>query len=253
MSFDEDIAMMPLSEVEKNGLQVFRNYQRAFEREAEKRFAKVIDSETLDLSGIAKIISLVETEESRVIPVIVSAYADDSLTEMFRRSLPNTVIGGRKEMMSGFGPLANYSSKIKLAHAFDMLSEDICLGLNDIRSIRNKISHSWDLEKVSEAVNNFPQIIPVEVEDLLSERADWFPAPLPPLSTEAKLKIRVIWLLARVYYEARYYAEAKKQKLSPLRALYGENRPQFLTKLSGFAITASSRIVRAQLERGKAG
>ncbi len=52
MDFDEDIARLDLGEFEKNGLQVYRNYQRSFEAHSAQLYSKEVDAETFDAADL---------------------------------------------------------------------------------------------------------------------------------------------------------------------------------------------------------
>jgi hypothetical protein len=49
------------------------------------------------------------------------------------------------------------------------------------------------------------------------------------------LRIRTIWLLARLFYETKYYCLAKIAQLKPFNALYGDRHPKALTQISEVA------------------
>jgi hypothetical protein len=57
--WDDDISTMALTDIEKNGLQAYRNYQRAFEAHAERQFAKEIDAELFSASGLERVLELI--------------------------------------------------------------------------------------------------------------------------------------------------------------------------------------------------
>lgn len=116
-AFDPDVARMNLSEGEKNGLQVYRNYSRAFEEHRTKEFAQASHASPGAINDLSEVLKLISEEEPRTLPVIACAYADDQLKEMFRREVPAGVPGGRGELLSGFGPLARLSQKVQMAYA----------------------------------------------------------------------------------------------------------------------------------------
>ena len=109
---------MALSPGEKDGLQVFRNYSRAFEAKRVADFVATCDAKEADLDDLESLLAHLKTEEARTLPVIACAYADDLLKDMYSRELPSDLIGGRSQMLNGFGPLARLSQRIQAAHAF---------------------------------------------------------------------------------------------------------------------------------------
>jgi hypothetical protein len=63
--FDPDIAAMKLEYLEKSGLQVYRNYTRAFEEHAIKRFVEALNLEPLNLTDFRRLVALILSEEVR--------------------------------------------------------------------------------------------------------------------------------------------------------------------------------------------
>jgi hypothetical protein len=51
---DPDIAAMKLEYLEKSGLQIYRNYTRAFEEHAIKRFVEALNLEPLNLTDFRR-------------------------------------------------------------------------------------------------------------------------------------------------------------------------------------------------------
>lgn len=103
---DPDIISMNLSDGEKWGLQVYRNYSRSFGEHRVKNFVEQTSLFEEDAQLFEKISMMMVYEEARNIPVIVAAYTDDRLKDMFKREILVGVPGGRSALMSGFGPLA---------------------------------------------------------------------------------------------------------------------------------------------------
>ena len=63
IDWDPDIAALKLSDVEKNGLQVHRNYSRAFEKHRNKDFSDEVNGNTFDLEQLSRIHELILTED----------------------------------------------------------------------------------------------------------------------------------------------------------------------------------------------
>ncbi|HEU4826298.1 MAG TPA: hypothetical protein VFS85_07460, partial [Dongiaceae bacterium] len=87
------------------------------------------------------------------------------------------------------------------------------------------------------------EIFPVDT--LLLERPDLFPqlpSELEPIQT---FRIRVIWMTARLSYEAPLFARSRESRLVPQKALYGPNHPARLASISELAMNACRDILRA--------
>ena len=96
--WDKDIANLDMSEEEKNGLQVFRDYKPSFDDHAEKSFTEEIDGESFDVEHLERGLGLMTDEDARFLPVIACAYADDLLEAMFKAEMPDDVPGGKSAL-----------------------------------------------------------------------------------------------------------------------------------------------------------
>mgnify|MGYP000895518890 CR=1 FL=1 len=122
-SWDPDIAALNLTDVEKNGLQVFRNYTRTFEKSAAEHFVSESNSAEYDTSKLDGILNLIVTEDVRFLPVIACSFSDEQLEEMFKREIPSGVPGGRSSMLSGYGSLSRFSQRIQVPAGFSTIAE----------------------------------------------------------------------------------------------------------------------------------
>ena len=243
--FDSDIDAMELGWGEKAGLQIYRNYTKSFEAHALKRFAETLDREELDLSDLQRLVDSIVEEDLRFLPVIMCAYADELLERVFKTTLPDNIPGGRADLFSGFGPLATLSQRIRLAFAFDVLSADLMLELDRLRSARNKISHNWDADTVTNfhLTGRVADMVPVD--QMLVERAQHFnmaPELQVPLDDASAFRVRLAWLAARFTYEAAAWNRAKQARLIPMHALYQEPITKWLTEVSRISMGATRKI-----------
>jgi len=233
---DPDIAAMKLSDVEKNGLQVYRNYSRAFEQDRAKRFAESVSANPQALADLSTILKLVVKEEPRTLPVIACAYADDQLKEMFRREIPEGVPGGRSELLSGFGPLARLSQRVQMAYAFGWLSKDLLIEVDYLRKIRNDVSHKWDMQLLETKLAQLIEQRQQKIEEYLGDGVrlpENFHESLQPIQ---KFRVRLVWLLGRITYETHLWVPALKENLIPNKALYGSNSPAMLGDVSAVCV-----------------
>lgn len=240
--WDKDIAAMDLSELERNGLQIFRNYQRAFEAHAEKKFSSEIDAAPFDEQPIKRILSLIASEDPRFLPVIVCAYVDDLLKTMFRTEVPDKVPGGASSLFGPYGPLASLFNRLQLAAVFDLISADIIQDIDRLRQVRNDLSHSWDISEFRDFFQD-GAITELSAVDTLLAKHPAKPIPIAEQLDPLKIfRLRLFWIAARISYEALYYHRAKRSRLRPLSALYGPNRPQRRSTISGLACDASRSL-----------
>jgi len=245
--FDADIAALDLGYGEKAGLQIYRNYTQSFEDHAIKKLVEVLDTERLDLDDYQELADRIVHEDGRYLPVIICAFADDLLKKVFKKALPEGIPGGKASMLSGYGPLSDLAKRIQLAYAFDVLSADLMNELDRVRSVRNRLSHSWNISDLRQFFEGgqLDNIYPVE--ELLAEReglAD-LKGPFEPLTA---FRIRMVWIVGRMVYEAAAYHRAKSVRLQPQKALYAKPGTKWLTAVGKIAMKSTSEIVRRQAQ-----
>jgi hypothetical protein len=241
---DPDLAALNLSYPEKAGLQVYRNYSTKFEEFAIKHFIEQIDKESLPLDDLERLLGHIVSEEARFLPVIVCAFADDVLKAAFKERLPDGIPGGRSRMLGGYGALSDFAKRIQLAYAFDVLSRDLMLELDMLRSVRNKISHSWTIPDLEKLLATVPLNRMHKMEEMLAP-----PFGLPEAFANGSkpieaFRIRLAWISARLVYEAAAYDRAKAARLTPYKVLYGETKPLWLRGVAKLAAKATAEITR---------
>ena len=195
MQWDNDIAALSLSDIEKDGLQIYRNYANSFTRARERQFSEGIDCIELGSMIFARSCPLSSPKDIRLIPVIACAFADENLKEMYKTFLPKDGPSGKSRMLDRFGPIGDLFARIHFADAFDMVHTDILKALNKLREHRNTISHTWN---PVEFADFFEKPLPYmdEIEAALLHRSRR-QGDDTELSAEGSLRIRTIWLLAR--------------------------------------------------------
>jgi hypothetical protein len=163
-SWDDDIAALNLTDLEKNGLQVFRNYKRAFDAHAEKQFAAAIDAESFDTTPLEQVYTLIVNEDVRFLPVIACAYADDLLKGVFRSEVPNGIPGDASALFAPYGPFSSFFNRLQLAFVFDLISGDLIMDFDRLRKARNAISHSWNSSSFHDLhlTSGLQELYPVE-------------------------------------------------------------------------------------------
>ncbi|MBS0870003.1 hypothetical protein JK156_18640 [Enterobacter ludwigii] len=243
-SLDPDISSMSLSDGEKWGLQIYRNYSRSFGEHRVKSFVEQTSLFEGDIQLFEKIAMMIVSEEVRIIPVIVAAYTDDQLKDMFKREMPVGVPGGRSALMSGFGPLARLSQRIQLAFAFGWLSKDLLIEFDHIRKIRNDLSHSWDIESLEARIEELIDVRQSPIEEFLGDGVH-FPENFHlSMSLLDRFRVRVIWLLGRLTYETRLWVPALKSGLVPEKALYGPYVPTMLSSIAAISVEYTHKVIQ---------
>lgn len=244
---DSDIAAMHLSDGEKNGLQVFRNYSEAFEAHRARQLVAAVNAVESPIEELDKLLALLASEQPLSLAVVACAYADDQLKDMFKREIPDGVPGGRNELLNGFGPLSRLSQRIQVAYAFGWLSCDLLAELDQLRRLRNDISHKWDMPslklKLVQLIEQRQEPIEQHLGDGVRLPENFFSA-LQPMQ---KFRVRLIWLIGRIHYECRLFVPVLKERLIPANVLYSSEAPELLSRIAGVCVE-HTRAVIAQYE-----
>lgn len=242
---DADIRTLNLTSNEKAGLQIYRNYKRSFEDYALSNFRHSIDMEPINLDELKKLLIALSNENVILLPIMACGYADDTLKDAFKKIIPGDIPGGAAEMINGYGPLSDFSKRIRLAYAFDVFSKDLMVDIDKIRSIRNRIAHDWDFinQKDFYIRGRIAELAPIE--GYLLDDAD-FSSVISKITDPSDIfRVRLIWILGRLTYEASAYHRAKEARLSPHRALYG-SRTRWLADIAAACMdetrTIASRV-----------
>lgn len=240
--WDVDIEALSLSDEEKNGLQVFRNYSRAFENKATEKFVEAVNNSTNDLIKLESILKLIGYEDIKFLPVIACSFADEQLEEMFKKEISQTVPGGRASMLSGYGSLSRLSQRIQVAYAFNWMSHDLLEEIDKLRKIRNDISHTWDVDVLNQKLEVLIQERMIKIEEHLADGEKLPEHFWQSLSNESIFRVRLIWLLGRIFYESKLYASAVKMNVNP-NVLYGSNPPKLLSFMASKCLEATRDII----------
>jgi hypothetical protein len=204
----------------------YQAYWRAYQNERQEQFATGVDAVPLDVSELRRAMSLLVREDIRFVPVIACAFADEELEAMFKKFLPDDIPGGKKSMLGRFGPISSLFARIQFAFAFDMVHSDVLLALDKLRGHRNDIAHTWDQDSLADFMETpLPRMDEMENALLHINIKDGGDGDL---STDASLRLRTVWLLARLFYETRFYPLAKMAQFTPYQALYGNGHPRAL-------------------------
>ena len=65
------------------------------------------------------------------------------------------------------------------------------------------------------------------------------------LSKEPLLRVRLIWLLGRCFYESHLFASAVKLRLNPQMALYGQAKTNLLVSVAAKCVAATKAVISA--------
>ena len=240
---DQDIRLMNLCSSEKAGLQIYRNYSKSFKEHAVKNFKEILNSETINLENFERFVNIIVKEDSRFLPVIVCSFADTILKDTFKRYLVQGIPGGKDRLFSGYGPLSDFSKRIQLAYAFNIFSSDLMLELDNLRSVRNAISHSWDIESLDGFLIQGKLASMYRMEELVLEIKDIAKEFSGNLNPVTAFRIRLVWIVGRLVYESAAYNRAKEANLDPFQVLYSKHVLNWFSKISIIAMDITRKIM----------
>ncbi|HWO01756.1 MAG TPA: MltR family transcriptional regulator [Blastocatellia bacterium] len=100
-------------------------------------------NESFHFREVSKMVVKLKDESDRAVALIITAWVDDALTEMLKRTLvqDEKVID---DMFRHIGPLGTFSSRIGLAYLVARISRTVYENLETIRKIRNDFAHTRD-------------------------------------------------------------------------------------------------------------
>jgi len=243
--WDADIAEMPLSAEEKNGMQFFRNFSTAIESRRVEKLVEHLNSTEPSTEEFSKVVALFAHEQPLSLTVVACAYVDELLKQMFKREIPASVPGGRNELLNGFGPLSRLSQRIQVAYAFGWMSTDILSELDLLRRIRNEISHKWDLEQLQVKLRELAESKQHPLEEHLADGKHFTQGFHEQLSVLGKFRVRLVWLMGRAFYESHYFVPAVKLRLDPSAVLYSDSSPALLGRMAGICVENTHAVIAA--------
>lgn len=95
----------------------------------------------MDAGDFREFFKSLANESDRALPIVGFAYIDHMIGELMGSELNPEVDGGIADLLSGFGPLATASQRIKMAHALYWLSDQTAADLHLLRKVRNHFAH----------------------------------------------------------------------------------------------------------------
>lgn len=112
-----------------------------------------------DMSDSITIFRKLSSETDTGIAIITSAYFDECLKNIFTLHLGNISKKDQNSLFDFNGPLGTFSSRIRLSHALNFISNNTNVRLNAFRKIRNDFAHkpfgfSFNQEDVKKRISD---------------------------------------------------------------------------------------------------
>ncbi len=238
-----EIDALNLSYAEKLGLQLYKNYNTAFTEKRDSEIIEEINAIEFDFSDLERFTHAYEKEPLSVSIILACSFADECLLRLIKSVSPKDVIGRKADIFGSYGPFSSLSRKITLTHYFGIATPDMLEGLDKLRNIRNKLSHNWDISKISETALDIDPATHFPIDEMLANRPNWFQGARIPLTKEKVFRIKTIWLICMLYYQSKYNALILNKGVRKFQIIF-EGSPKPLVAISSIAIESSSRIVK---------
>lgn len=240
--WDDDIVGLPLSDVEKNGLQVFRNYSRAFHRKKVEEAKEKAAGLTFDVEGLRGDIAALVTSPVELALLSACSIADDLLKDMFKRlEKPGLKVA---EMVSPLGPLSDLNRRLKVAALADFIDQDDFGFFDGIRKLRNKVAHGRRAQPpTTEAIAKLIDEIPYWLDAIAPSRAE--AKTLPPSTVESLFKAGLAVHLSKLALNTLYGPLAKSLGVQVHQLIESPNSIAF--EISGVGMATAVEILEQGL------
>lgn len=217
--WDEDIAAMDLSDVEKNGLQVFRNYNKAFERKRVEQARERAKAIIYDVPRLRGDIEAMIGARCEIALLAACSIADDLLRDMFLRlEKPGLNV---KDMVAPLGPLSDLNRRLKVAALADLIDSDDFEFFDRLRKFRNQVAHGRRIHPPNKGqLITLMEATPEWLEAMGSPDIDY--RALPPAGIELLFKAGMAMHLGKLALRTVFGPLAKSMNVT-VSDLVGEN------------------------------
>ncbi len=229
--WDPDIAELDLDDFEKNGLQQYRNYTRAFQRKRAERIGEDADLVEFDLATFETDLEAIASSGASGAVLSGIAIADDLLLDMFKREKRERL--QVDSLLGPLGPLGDFNKRLKVAALVSLIDADDLVFFDELRKIRNGIAHSRRPHSPSSA----------QIEQLIEAAPHWLEAfetdeslvvENPERHTEAILKASIVMHLSKLAWRSILGPLAQEAQV-PISMLLEKPPPIFkqISKVGG--------------------
>lgn len=236
MEWDPDITVMQLSDIEKNGLQVYRNYQKAFHKHASEKVVEHLDSLPFDEDEYRAVIFEIVRCHDALVAIVATSYADKLLEQMYKTELPADVPGGKKSLLGAYGPFDSFAKRLRLAYCFGWVDSSAASDIDLVREIRNRFAHDWRLKSLDDPVVK-------ALVDKMSAADDFlFGKPaVAKLGYAERFRVRTLMALGIFTASTFIYPKAHKAGLQPA-VLMLQDQPKVFRAISKHSIAAAQQF-----------
>lgn len=235
---DPDIEALNLDEAEIWGLQLHRNYTKAFQRRRAEKIGTEASSLKFDFDGFeAHVDAIIHAGIEHAILAGV-AVADHLLVEMFQRERRERLKVA--DLLGPLGPLGDFNKRLKVAALADLIDEDDLTFFDDLRKLRNRIAHSPNPsppngQQVKSVINSAPEWLDTMIEG--------YQLPDVDRTSERTLKAAIILHLAKLAWGTLLRPLARRADV-PLMVLLEKPRPDVFVRLAKLGVYRAEPLLR---------
>lgn len=235
---DHDIEALDLSEIEKSGLQVYRNYTKAFQKKRAEHVAE--EAARLEFNFPRFEAHLDEIMRASLEHAVLAAVAmaDELLGEMYRRERRERL--KVSDMLGPLGPLGDFNKRLKVAALAGLIDEDDLTFFDELRKVRNRIAHSTAPQaptgqQVKAVIDSAPGWIEVMLENKRVREVD--------RTSDRALKAAIIVHLTKLAWGTLLRPLAREADV-PLSVLLEEpQRPDVFIRLAKLGIYRAEALL----------
>lgn len=224
--WDLDIAAMNLTYVEKNGLQIYRNYQNSFQLFKIGEFRKSMEVSDDNVQNLETILDLLASDDLRICVIALCAFAEEMLSEAIQSASEHLSAKERKQIFSPLGPLSSLSSKILLCKLFSVLSDQILDNVEKLRLTRNKIAHGYGGGLLEIEINEIVQGAVFDAKNIIEKFIN-------EVGERHSARLLMMLVACRLMYEKLFWYKCKMAAIDSAEVLYNHPATDALSFIMG--------------------
>lgn len=236
---DADIEALDLDEAEKWGLQLHRNYTKAFQRRRAEKIGEEASNLKFDFDGFEAYIDAIIPASLEHAILAAVAVADQLLVEMFQRERRERLKVA--DLLGPLGPLGDFNKRLKVAALADLIDEDDLTFFDELRKLRNRIAHSPHPspptgQQVKSVINSAPEWLDTMIEE--------YQLPDVDRTSERTLKAAIILHLAKLAWGTLLRPLARRADVPLMVLLEKPRRPAVFVRFAKLGVYRAEPLLR---------
>lgn len=167
-----------------------------------KRTLRTLSSEMPEPEAVRHLLLYLHHQEDRAAAIIGASLVESVLQERLIKSFANGAEGLERGLFEDRGPLSDFNSKILVAQAFAVISDDMAADMQRIRRIRNCFAHArvavtFDEPLISKEVSELAAVVAVHQTMHLTPEGDGPDQPYKRPKTSYGLSCYITYTMLR--------------------------------------------------------